>query len=60
MTWENMVFNFPPNIAIWSIEQSPFDGSIYIGTSHGTYRLKVEREFSNSLKAPTKLKVVRR
>jgi photosystem II stability/assembly factor-like uncharacterized protein len=40
MTWKNINYNLGAGITIHSIQISPLDGAVYIGTSHGTFRLE--------------------
>ncbi len=37
LTWENIIYNLSDPITIWSIAVSPHDGTVYAGTSHGTW-----------------------
>lgn len=39
-SWENANFNLSPGRTIFSIKINPFDSSVYVGTSFGTYRLE--------------------
>jgi len=39
MTWENITSNLGPEFTVWSISVSPHDGTVYIGSSHGTWKL---------------------
>ena len=34
-TWENINFNFGPDLTIWAITVSPYDSSVWIGTDYG-------------------------
>jgi len=38
-TWENITFNLTQPITIWSVSVSPNDGTVYLGSSHGTWKL---------------------
>lgn len=38
-TWKDMNLNLSPGITVFAVKVSPFDGSVYIGTSFGTFRL---------------------
>ncbi|MCF6151583.1 MAG: hypothetical protein E3K38_04690 [Candidatus Kuenenia stuttgartiensis] len=38
-TWENITSNLGEPITIWSVSVSPHDGTVYIGSSHGTWKL---------------------
>lgn len=38
-TWENITYNLGLPITIWSVSVSPHDGTVYIGSSHGTWKL---------------------
>ncbi|MBM2832849.1 MAG: hypothetical protein HW406_10 [Candidatus Brocadiaceae bacterium] len=38
-TWENITFNLIQPITIWSTTISPHAGTVYIGSSHGTWKL---------------------
>ncbi|MBU1611643.1 MAG: hypothetical protein KKC99_07340 [Proteobacteria bacterium] len=38
-TFNNITGSMGPEVSIWGLEISPFDGAIYAGTSRGTYRL---------------------
>ena len=42
INWESISFNLGANINIWSISCDPSDGSVYIGTSHGLYKLEAK------------------
>ncbi|MBI5043430.1 MAG: hypothetical protein HZC10_06310 [Nitrospirae bacterium] len=37
-TWQNISYNLG-DITIWSVSVSPHDGTVYIGSSHGTWKL---------------------
>jgi photosystem II stability/assembly factor-like uncharacterized protein len=39
LSWQDMNLNLSPGITIFAIKVSPFDGSVYLGTSFGTFRL---------------------
>jgi len=38
-TWQNITSNIGPGLSVWAVKVSPFDSTVYIGTSRGTYRL---------------------
>ncbi len=38
-SWKNITYNLGPDITIWSVSVSPHDGTVYIGSSHGTWKL---------------------
>ncbi len=38
-TWKNITFNLQEPFNVWSISVSPHDGTIYLGSSHGTWKL---------------------
>lgn len=38
-SWKDMNLNLSPGMTIFAVKVSPFDGSAYIGTSFGTFRL---------------------
>jgi len=38
-TWENITYNLGLPINIWSVSVSPHDGTVFIGSSHGTWKL---------------------
>ena len=38
-TWENITYNLGPEFTAWSITVSPHDGTVYVGSSHGTWKL---------------------
>jgi len=38
-TWENITYNLGPEFSIDDISINPHDGYVYIGSSHGTWRL---------------------
>lgn len=38
-TWENITYNLGPEFTVWSIAVSPYDGTVYVGSSHGTWKL---------------------
>ena len=38
-TWENITYNLGPEFTAWSLAVSPQDGRVYVGSSHGTWRL---------------------
>ncbi len=38
-SWENITYNLGPDITIWSVSVSPHDGTVYLGSSHGTWKL---------------------
>ncbi|MBI5787400.1 MAG: hypothetical protein HZA78_00900 [Candidatus Schekmanbacteria bacterium] len=38
-TWENITYNLGPEITCWSLTVSPNDGTVYFGSSHGTWTL---------------------
>jgi photosystem II stability/assembly factor-like uncharacterized protein len=38
-TWENITYNLGQPIRIGSVSVSPHDGTVYIGSSHGTWKL---------------------
>jgi photosystem II stability/assembly factor-like uncharacterized protein len=40
ISWENISFNLSPNISVWSVKINPYDSSVYIGTSLGTWKLE--------------------
>lgn len=37
--WENITYNLGPEFTTWSISVSPHDGTVYVGSSHGTWKL---------------------
>ena len=37
-TWENISYNLG-EITIWGLGVSPHDGTVYVGSSHGTWKL---------------------
>jgi photosystem II stability/assembly factor-like uncharacterized protein len=39
VTWENITSNLGPELTVWSVQISPVDSAVYIGTSLGTFRL---------------------
>ena len=39
LTWENITSNLGPELTVWSVQISPVDSAVYIGTSLGTFRL---------------------
>lgn len=38
-SWQNITYNLGPDITVWSISVSPHDGTVYLGSSHGTWKL---------------------
>jgi photosystem II stability/assembly factor-like uncharacterized protein len=38
-TWENITYNLGPEITIWSVSVSPHDGTVFLGSSHGTWKM---------------------
>ena len=38
--WQEANFNLSPGITVFAIKIDPFDSSVYIGTSFGTFRMK--------------------
>jgi photosystem II stability/assembly factor-like uncharacterized protein len=38
-TWENITYNLGTEFTVWSISVSPHDGIVYLGSSHGTWKL---------------------
>ena len=38
-TWGNITYNLVSPFSVWSISVSPHDGTVYIGSSHGTWKL---------------------
>lgn len=38
-TWENITFNLEQPLSVWAISVSPYDGTVYLGSSHGTWKL---------------------
>lgn len=38
-TWENITYNLGPEFTAWSLAVSPHDGTVYVGSSHGTWKL---------------------
>jgi len=38
-TWKNITYNLGPEMTAWAISVSPNDGYVYIGTSHGSWKL---------------------
>ncbi|MBI5194749.1 MAG: hypothetical protein HZA10_00335 [Nitrospirae bacterium] len=38
-TWENITYNLGPEFTPWSISVNPHNGYVYVGSSHGTWRL---------------------
>lgn len=38
-TWENITFNLGPEFNTWSLIVNPHDGFVYVGSSHGTWKL---------------------
>lgn len=41
LSWNNMNHNLGPELTVWAVEVSPLDGSIYLGTSLGTWRYRL-------------------
>ena len=41
-TWENVILNLGPEFTAWSLSVNPHDGYIYVGSSHGTWKLPPE------------------
>jgi photosystem II stability/assembly factor-like uncharacterized protein len=39
LTWEDITGNLGPWLTVWSLSVSPHDGTVYIGTDYGTWRL---------------------
>lgn len=39
-TWKNITYNLGPEFTPWSISVSPHDGTVYVGSSHGTWKLQ--------------------
>jgi photosystem II stability/assembly factor-like uncharacterized protein len=39
-TWENITYNLGPEFTAWSLAVSPYEGTVYVGSSHGTWKLK--------------------
>lgn len=37
--WENITYNLGPEFTVWSVSVSPSNGTVYIGSSHGTWKL---------------------
>ncbi|MDY6967270.1 MAG: hypothetical protein SVR08_01255 [Spirochaetota bacterium] len=37
-TWKNITYNLGPEFTTWSISVNPYDGYVYIGSSHGTWK----------------------
>lgn len=38
-TWENITYNLGLPFNVWSVSISPYDGTVYLGSSHGTWKL---------------------
>ncbi len=38
--WQEANFNLSPGVTVFAIKINPFDSSVYIGTSFGTFRMK--------------------
>jgi len=38
-SWQNITYNLGPDLTVWSISISPHDGTAYLGSSHGTWKL---------------------
>lgn len=38
-TWENITYNLEQPFSVWSISVSPHDGTVHLGSSHGTWKL---------------------
>ncbi|MBT3374888.1 MAG: hypothetical protein HN742_08110 [Lentisphaerae bacterium] len=39
MTWEDITGNLGPWLTVWGLSVSPHDGTVYVGTDYGTWRL---------------------
>ncbi|MCU7858720.1 MAG: hypothetical protein KZQ86_02565, partial [Candidatus Thiodiazotropha sp. (ex Lucinoma kastoroae)] len=39
--WKPMLNSILPNTNIWSVNINPYDGYVYVGTSHGIYKIEV-------------------
>jgi len=38
-SWQNITYNLGPEFTAWSVSVSPHDGTVYVGSSHGTWKL---------------------
>jgi len=39
-TWKNINGNFDPELTVWAITISPHDSTVWLGTSHGNWKLR--------------------
>jgi photosystem II stability/assembly factor-like uncharacterized protein len=54
-TWLNITGNLGPEFTAWSLSVSPHDGTVYVGSSHGTWKLPPP--YNSSPPASTYLRV---
>jgi photosystem II stability/assembly factor-like uncharacterized protein len=45
-TWTNITFELGPEFTVWSISVSPYDGMVFIGSSHGTWTMPPQYGFN--------------
>ncbi len=38
-SWQNITFNLGPEFTPWALGVSPHDGTVFVGSSHGTWKL---------------------
>jgi len=38
-TWENITYNLGPEFTPWALSVNPHNGGLYVGSSHGTWKL---------------------
>jgi ligand-binding sensor domain-containing protein len=38
--WENITRNLGPDLTVWAITVSPHDGTVWLGTDYGNWKLK--------------------
>lgn len=48
-TWENITYNLGPEFTTWAISVNPNNGYVYLGSSHGTWKLPQPSETGESV-----------